>query len=524
MTPEEMAHAAALPELEPPAELRRHLSWFRVLAVLVVVLLAGGAVVGFRSGSSHGPTARPSSSFAPYVDVTATPQYAFESATQTPSSNFVLGFVVSAKGASCQPSWGAAYSLDAASDSLDLDRRIARLRQQDGQVSVSFGGVANSELAIGCTDATQLAAAYKSVVDRYSSTGIDLDIEGAAASAADVDARRAQAIASVQHAEQSAGRALSVWLTLPVAPSGLTETGLAVLDSMLAAHVSVTGVNALTMDYGQPLATGQTMAGLAESSLTAVAKQLRTAYGHVGTSLSLTQAWQHLGATPMIGQNDTPSERFELADAKALLAFGEAHHLRRLSMWSANRDQSCGPNYANVEVVSPNCSGASQAANAYSKIFDTFSSRGSVPIGGADDASPTPNAAAAAAPDDPATSPYAIWNPAQSYPAGTKIVWHHNVYQAKWYTQDVTPDAPVANASDTPWTLIGPVLPGEHPVPTPTLPAGTYPTWSATTVYVAGDRVLYHSVGFQAKWYTQGDVPGEFGTASSPSPWEQLTS
>ena len=60
----------------------------------------------------------------------------------------------------CTPSWGAAYSLADAASSLDLDRRVARLQQLGGTVAVSFGGLANQELAVTCTDPAQLKAAY----------------------------------------------------------------------------------------------------------------------------------------------------------------------------------------------------------------------------------------------------------------------------------------------------------------------------------------------------------------------------
>ena len=72
--------------------------------------------------------------------------------------------------------------------------------------------------------------------------------------------------------------------------------------------------------------------------------------------------------------------------------------------------------------------------------------------------------------------------------------------------------------------LIGPVLPGDHPVPTPTLPAGSYPIWSAKQVYPAGSRVMLDGVGFQAKYWTQGDEPG--AAPQSPneaSPWQVIT-
>ena len=50
------------------------------------------------------------------------------------------------------------------------------------------------------------------------------------------------------------------------------------------------------------------------------------------------------------------------------------------------------------------------------------------------------------------------------------MVWHHTVYAAKWWTKGDVPDNPVLNAWETPWQLVGPVLPGETPIPQPTLP------------------------------------------------------
>jgi chitinase len=500
MTPEEQAHAAALGDVAQSSEPRRHLSWLRIIGLFVLIGGVAAALVGFRSGTFKEQPILTHSSFSPYVDVTATPQFGFEDPTQSSAKNVVLGFVVSATGAACQPSWGAAYSLNSAATGMDLDRRIARLRQRGGQATVSFGGVANNELSTACTDPVALTAAYKSVVDRYSSSTIDLDIEGDAASTPAVNARRAQAISTLQTAEAAAGKPIAVWLTLPVSPSGLTDQGIEVVTSMLAAHVDLAGVNALTMDYGQPVPAGQTMATQAESALEGLQRQLTDIYTKAGTTLSTDEIWQRMGATPMIGQNDTASERFELDDARTLLTYATDHHLRRLSMWSLNRDQTCGPNYANVEIVSVNCSGVDQAASAFTTIFNAFTSTAKPTSSTtASPSSPTPSATASSA-DDPATSPYPIWNPSQAYPKNTKIVWHHNVYEAKYYTQGDVPDAPVANPSDTPWTLIGPVLPGEHPAVTPTLPAGTYPDWSATAIYVAGNRVLYNGVGYQAKW------------------------
>lgn len=48
-------------------------------------------------------------------------------------------------------------------------------------------------------------------------------------------------------------------------------------------------------------------------------------------------------------------------------------------------------------------------------------------------------------------------------------------------------------------------------VTTPSAPT-TYPSWSATTVYVAGNKVTHNGVNYEAKWWTQGETPGSSGT------------
>ncbi len=100
-----------------------------------------------------------------------------------------------------------------------------------------------------------------------------------------------------------------------------------------------------------------------------------------------------------------------------------------------------------------------------------------------------------------------MWSADASYLEGTKIVWHHNVYEAKWWTSGDLPDDPVLSAYETPWQLIGPVLPGEKPVEQVTLPTGTYPSWSGTKQYDTGARVLFDGVPYQAKWWNTGDSP-----------------
>jgi carbohydrate binding protein with CBM5/12 domain len=57
----------------------------------------------------------------------------------------------------------------------------------------------------------------------------------------------------------------------------------------------------------------------------------------------------------------------------------------------------------------------------------------------------------------------------------------------------------------------------------PTLPEGTFPNWSPATIYTKDDRVLHHGIGYRAKWWTQGDLPGADVLNPADTPWGILT-
>ena len=122
--------------------------------------------------------------------------------------------------------------MDGAGRALDLDRRIVRLRERGGDAVISFGGAANTDLAVACTSQKALNGAYSRVVKRYSSKIIDLDIEGAALSNTAANLRRAIAMKTLQSSSSPATR-LRIWLTLPVAPTGLTAEAQALVALML---------------------------------------------------------------------------------------------------------------------------------------------------------------------------------------------------------------------------------------------------------------------------------------------------
>jgi chitinase len=500
---------------------RRLSPWRVLLAVLLLIILGATSVLGAKEWQTARLLSANKPWFAAYVDVTSTPTFAFDQMGATANRDAVLSFIVSSTSDACVPSWGNAYTLEQAGNSLDLDRRIARLQQQGGSVAVSFGGLNNDELSVKCEDQSKLQAAYAAVIDRYKINTIDLDLENTGLTNEVAGERRATVLAKLQAQRHAQGKVLAIWVTLPVTPQGLSPDGTNAVAQLLKGGVDLAGVNVMTMDYGASKEAGQSMQDAAQSALTQTVRQMGVIYKRAGIQLNEATLWSKIGATPMIGQNDIANEVFTLADAKGLNQFALDRNVGRMSMWSANRDVSCGSNYVDTKVVSDSCSGVKEAKFSFmSALAAGFD--GSLLLNAATKTKSDPTANVQKT-DDPATSPYQIWSPTGAYLQGTKVVWHQNVYKAKWWTQDNVPDDPVLQSWETPWELVGPVLPGEKPVPQATVAEGTYPDWSGTDVYDAGQRVLFKGMPYKAKWWNQGQSPAAASSNANSSPWAPLT-
>src|SRR5579875_2200218 len=170
--------------------IQRRLSPLRI-AIALLALAAISCVTWDQAVAAYSRLTEPTITtwFAPYVDVTLAPTYQFQDPSVDPIPYSVLGFVVADNQNTCTPTWGSYFNLDGAGRELDLDRRIARVREQGGDVIISFGGVANQELAVACSSVSQLRNAYAEVVNRYGVRTIDFDIEGAAESNAAANQR-----------------------------------------------------------------------------------------------------------------------------------------------------------------------------------------------------------------------------------------------------------------------------------------------------------------------------------------------
>jgi chitinase len=346
---------------------RRRLSTLARVWIAAALVVAAGGFLAWRLVMDANGAFQPPW-FSGYVDVTVIPQYPFDAPLEEATKNVTLAFVVAKTGQSCTPSWGSTYSLDDAKASLKLEEGIAKLRSNGGSFAVSFGGSVNSELANSCQNVADLEKAYRAVLDRYNPATIDFDIEGNNLVDAAAWQRRAAAVASLQKERGKEGRRLSVWLTLPVTPQGLTDAGTSGVDQMLAAGVQLAGVNIMTMNYGSSRSEGQSMLDAGTSAAQATHEQLSIIYQRAGMTLDSGQIWKKMGLTPMIGHNDLPGEVFDLDAARGLNSFAIGKGVSRVSMWSLNRDTPCPPDTP-AEPASHVCSGVNQGSQRFYDVL-----------------------------------------------------------------------------------------------------------------------------------------------------------
>ncbi|MGO9454575.1 MAG: choice-of-anchor D domain-containing protein [Candidatus Binataceae bacterium] len=305
--------------------------------------------------SSPAAGAFPSQFFAPYVDMTLWPTFNLTDNLSSVGKYYTLAFIVDQTGNGCTASWGTYYVLS--DDFPDAD--IASMRAAGGDVIVSFGGEANTELALSCTSVTALEAQYDAVVTQYNLKRIDFDVEGAAVADAASISRRNQALALLETAHPG----LQVSYTLPVMPYGLTQNGINVISDAIANGVDVTAVNVMAMDYGD----GTTAMGQAAiDAANATEAQLATLY----PSKSAAQLDAMIGVTPMIGYNDVQGEVFQLSDAQLLLDYAQNNGVNEIAFWSAARDVACP---SGQEGTTQNtCSGLVQTPFEFSATFKQF--------------------------------------------------------------------------------------------------------------------------------------------------------
>ncbi|MEK5036519.1 lytic polysaccharide monooxygenase [Sporosarcina sp. FSL K6-3457] len=131
--------------------------------------------------------------------------------------------------------------------------------------------------------------------------------------------------------------------------------------------------------------------------------------------------------------------------------------------------------------------------NAFYNVIDANFDGTNPPI----DPDPTPD------PDpdpvDPVDPSTGTWSSTQVYTGGQEVTYNGSTYKAKWWTQGEKPGESAV------WELVNGS--GGDNGNGGVTPDPSADEWSASKVYLAGDKATYNGILYQAKWWTQGSNP-----------------
>jgi Ricin-type beta-trefoil lectin domain len=259
---------------------------------------------------------------------------------------FTLAFILS--NGYCNPQWDGGRALTGGVD----QNTINTVRAGGGDVIPSFGGYSGNKLESSCGSAGELAAGYQKVINAYGLKAIDIDIEADAYSNPTVQQRMVDALKTVR----ANNPGIKLYVTFGTDQSGPDSS---LVNRAAQAGLTVDGWVIMPFDFG---GAGQNMGTLTLRAAEGLKNVVKSAYGYDDDT-----AYRHMGISSMNGITDN-NETVTLNDFTTILGYANAHHLARLTFWSANRDRPCPGAYPNDDT----CSGVSQQAWDFTRIFTRY--------------------------------------------------------------------------------------------------------------------------------------------------------
>ena len=384
---------------------------------------------------------------------------------------------------------GVTFTLDSTlSSELGYDTAafkadITTLHAQGRKVIISVGGQNGAISLPDATAAANFATSVYGLMQSYGFDGVDIDLENAP--------NLANMTSALNQLSQKAGSNLVLTMapeTLYVQPGG---SYLALIDQVKSL---ITVVNTQYYNSGAMIGRdGKVYSSGTIDFETALADILLDGHlraDQVGLGLPASPSGAGSGyVTPSVVNNALDC----LATATNCGSYKPAAKyptIRGAMDWSINWDASNGYQFANtVGGHLPSLPGG---------IGSTTPPTTTAPP---TTAPPTTAPPTTAPPTTPATCAGAsAWNATTPYTGGAVVSYGGHTWTAKWWTQG---DIPGNNAQNV-WTDNGVCAGGT------TAPPGncTAAAWNAGTAYVGGAVVSYGGHKWTAKWWTQGDIPG----------------
>ena len=392
----------------------------RVLSCTAALVMAGGlsgAAYGLTAAQSAGAaTSWPAHVFAPYVDTGLSNTTLTSVAASYGTKYFTLAFV---NGGGCQ------WSLP---NQSGWQSQISALQAQGGDVMISFGGYTvdtdSTDLGATCSSPGAMAAQVESVVSTLGVTHLDFDIESNELTNSADYTRTAQALAQVRSWASANGTQLTIAYTLPVLPTGLTQSGASVLSAAAASGFTPNIVNIMTMDYGS---SGHRDGRGGEPGARRRGRPGRERVRRVRIG-RVRHAGQHPDDRPerQPRGNLHPGRRLY----RGVLRRREGHRAALLLVRGPRQRRLPGQTSA-----SSTCSGLSQSTGAFTQAFQSFTSGGSGGGGGGGDGRPTPTPT----PTPTTGSCAAAWSNATAYVSGNQVSYNGDNWTANQWNYNEVP-------------------------------------------------------------------------------------
>jgi chitinase len=447
----------------------------RSLAVLATVGASGLAIAAATVLSAPSASAALTSNWyasAPYLmPFDNSPPDPVTVMNATGQKAFQLAFILAPNGGGCSPTWDGTRAVSSDTEAAAL---ISRIRANGGDVSVSIGGYGGTKLGQTCGSPSATAAAYQQVVTKYALKAIDFDLE-------EPEYENATAV----HNELGAAQILQqnnpglyVSVTTAGTSAGTGWFGQQMLNDAKGLGFTPANYSIMPFDGGFSGAASQI------NALEAFHSILMTTFGW-----SSAVAYSHEGVSMMNGRSDA-AEYFYQADFQSVLNYATSHSLARYTYWSVNRDRQCSD--PNQGTTSGTCSSVPQAAWDFTKFTARFA--GATPPTTQPSTPPS-----STKPPAGCTAP--AWSSSTAYTGGALVSYNGHTWKAQWWTQNETPGTAQV------WVDQGAC----SGTPSSPPPGGCPPAWVSTTAYVGGSVVSYNGHKWTAKWWTQGDIPGNNG-------------
>jgi hypothetical protein len=340
----------------------------RIALALTAAAALAWPIAGAGAPPAAAYTVLPAHVYAPYYETYLAPSTPSIAATAQASGAkyFTLAFLQSAGKGSCSLNWNG----NAAQPLSYYNSDIAALRAAGGDVIPSFGGYSadqgGTEIADSCTNVSQIAADYESVITTLGVTRLDMDVEAKSLNNTAGINRRNQAIALTEQWAAAQGIPLQIQYTIPVEQYGLDPNGEAVLQNAAADGAAVTSVDIMVFDY---YIAGEGTVNMGQAAINA-ATNTHTQLASIFPSMTSAQLWNMEAMTLLPGIDDYPkkTEVTSLADAQTMLSFAQANNMNLLSIWAIQRDNGGCPGTRDSNT----CSGIAQNAWDFSHLLGSF--------------------------------------------------------------------------------------------------------------------------------------------------------